>query len=201
MDYLLFILISASIIIIPGPNVLAVVSTSISHGKVRGLQTVAGTSTAMIIQLSIAALATSWVISSLAIGFTILKWAGVAYLLYLGITHLLSAVANNQPKHLSASGSFSRGFWVSLTNPKTIIFFSAFLPQFVSTSRSYLSQIAVLSSIFLILAMVLDSGYALAAARLSNIFRGRLMSKVQNGFSGLLYIGAGATLASTRHGQ
>jgi threonine/homoserine/homoserine lactone efflux protein len=201
MELLAFILVSVAVIAVPGPNVLVVVSTSLGHGRTRGLQTVAGTSAAMIIQLILAAVGTTWFVSALSQGFLWLKWAGVIYLLFLGASHLFSAISNDPPRAVSASGSFQRGFWVSLTNPKTILFFSAFLPQFTSASLPYLEQIAVLSSVFWVLAVLLDSGYALLAGKFSMLLHNRNLSRIQNGASSLLYLGAGTTLALTRHGQ
>jgi homoserine/homoserine lactone efflux protein len=199
VEILAFILVSIGIIIIPGPNVLIVVSTSVAHGKVRGLQTVAGTSTAMFIQLCIAALGTSWFVSTLANGFVWLKWLGVIYLLYLGVSHLLAS-RNNAKLQSSAVGTFQRGFWVSLTNPKTILFFSALLPQFTSAAISYPLQIAVLSLIFWLLAVALDSGYALLAHKLSSLLKTKSQAKYQHAASGALYLGAGAILATTKYG-
>jgi len=199
MEILAFILVSIGIIIIPGPNVLVIVSTSIVHGKVRGLQTVAGTSTAMLIQLGIVALCTSWFVTTLVNGFFWLKWLGVIYLFYLGVNHLL-AIRSVAKTQISAVGTFQRGFWVSLTNPKTILFFSAFLPQFTTTAISYELQIAALSLIFWFLAVVLDSGYALLAYKLSTILKTKNMPKYQYGVSGVLYLSAGTMLATSKHG-
>ncbi len=201
MEILTFILVSTAVIVVPGPNVLVVVSTSISHGKARGLQTVAGTSTAMIIQLVLAAIGTTWFVSVLTQGFLWLKWAGVIYLVYLGVVHLYSAVVNMPPKPASAVGSFQRGFWVSLTNPKTILLFSAYLPQFTSASEPYTQQIILLSALFWVLAVLLDSGYALLAGKFASLVHKRNFTRYQNGFSGILYTGAGTAIALTRHGQ
>jgi len=199
VEILAFILVSVVIIIIPGPNVLVIVSTSIVQGKVRGLQTVAGTSTAMLIQLGIAALGTSWFVSTMANGLVWVKWLGVVYLLYLGLNHLL-AISNTFNTQISAVCTFQRGFWVSLTNPKTILFFSAFLPQFTSTAISYQLQIVMLSLIFWLLAVALDSGYALLADKLSSTLRIKGLANYQHGVSGVLYLGAGTILATTKHG-
>lgn len=107
MELFLFLIISTGVIVIPGPNVLVIISTSISHGRVRGLQTVAGTSVAMAIQLFVAAIGTTYLISVLAKGFLWLKWAGAAYLIYLGIKQLLAAFSKEQKTPtISASGSF-----------------------------------------------------------------------------------------------
>jgi len=197
--YLTFLIVSFGLIIIPGPNVLIIISTSLSHGKHRGLQTVAGTSLAMAIQLIIVALATSTFIQFLTNGFYILKWVGVAYLLYLGLLHFKYAFFNKiSSTELTASASFSRGFFVSLTNPKTLLFFSAFFPQFVSSTESYLVQISLLSITFLLLAVMLDTGYALLSVKLKPLLEQRRLVKLQNGFSGLLFLGASAWLAVSR---
>ncbi len=200
MELLFFILVSIGVIVIPGPNVLVIISTSISHGKVRGLQTVAGTSAAMALQLIVAALGTTYFISVLAQGFLWLKWAGAAYLIYLGVKHLLIAFGKEQNlPAITASGSFQRGFWVSLTNPKTILFFSAFLPQFAIASSPYFLQIMLFSVIFWSLAVVLDSTYALLSSKLAALIHARGLSKYQNGLSGIVYFGAGSLLAGAKN--
>lgn len=198
MDIMAFILVSIGIIIIPGPNILVIVSTSITNGKIRGLQTVAGTSSAMLIQLAIAALATSWLITTLAIGLVWLKWLGVIYLFYIGVTHLIT-INSDSKSRLSAVGSFSRGFWVSLTNPKTILFFGAFLPQFTNSGSSYSLQITLLSLIFWVLAVVLDSSYALLANKISSFVQNKYLAKYKNTVSGIIYLGAGSILATTNN--
>lgn len=200
MELLLFIFISVGIIVIPGPNVLVIISTSISHGRVRGLQTVAGTSAAMAIQLVVAALGTSYFLSVLTQGFLWLKWAGVIYLGYLGIKHLAEAFrASKTSLTISPVGSFQRGFWVSLTNPKTILFFSAFLPQFVTQSSSYMPQIILLSALFWVLAVMLDSTYAFLASKLASLIHTENLHQYQNGIIGFIYCGACSWLASIKN--
>ena len=202
MDLMLFVsflVVSVGLIVIPGPNVLLIISTSISHGKTRGLQTVVGTSVGLCIQLSIAALGTTWFVGALAQGFQYLKWFGIAYLAYLGVCHLYRACKPDQSNpELGATSTFSRGFFVSLTNPKTILFFSAFLPQFITPNAAYGPQIIVLSLTFLILAVLLDSCWALLAGKFQRIFRTPNLQRLQNGISGSLYLGASAWLASIR---
>ncbi len=198
MDLTLFILLSVGLIIMPGPNVLAIVSTSIAHGRARGLQTVAGTSLAMLVQLTLAALGTAWFVETLSAGFLVLKWFGVAWLLFLGLRHLRDAFEQREMPPLSALASVQRGFWISLTNPKTILFFSAFLPQFVSPDSAYLPQVLTLSVIFWCLAVVSDTGYALFAGWLRSAVQGRRLTQVQNGVSGVIYLGASVVLAGTK---
>lgn len=149
----------------PGPNVLVIVSTSPLAGKARGLQAVIGTGVAMLIQLAVAAIGTTWFLSLLSEGLFWLKWLGVTYLVFLGINSLYHFFRKARATPPTALGSFQRGFWVSLTNPKTILFFSAFLPQFVTDSTLYLQQIIFLSLCFWILAILIDCAYAVLAAK------------------------------------
>ena len=197
--YISFLLVSFGLIVIPGPNLIVIVSTSIAHGRQRGLQTVAGTSLAMAIQLFVTAVCTSSFIQLMAEGFSILKWAGVAYLVYLGIRHFMQALGpRGRINDVSASSTFYRGFIVSLSNPKTLLFFSAFLPQFISSTEHYLQQMSILASTFLLMAVILDSCYALLASRIIASLRKHNISNVQHVFSGLLYFAASAWLAITR---
>lgn len=196
-DYGAFLLLSLAVIVIPGPNVMVIVATSLSRGTARGLQTVAGTSLAMLVQLTIAGLGTGLLVNMLAQGLIWLKWAGVTYLFYLGVRQL-RGTGKEISRALPASVVFNRGFWISLTNPKTILFFSAFLPQFISEDTAYGSQIAVLSLSFWILAIVLDSSYALLAAHLGKRFEHLNSSGASRRFGGIVYLGAGAALAASR---
>lgn len=202
LQYITFVVASMALIVVPGPNVLVVVSTSISHGAKRGLQTVLGTSSAMAIQLIIAALGTTWLVVSIVDGLELLRWLGVAYLMYLGVTHLSSLMnkENDGKIKITGKGTFCRGFIVSLTNPKTILFFSAFLPQFVSPNEEYMNQITILSITFLVLATLLDGLYAIMAGHIQSVIQGPRVQKIQNGVSGLLFLGAGAFLAAMRKG-
>ena len=197
--YISFVATSTAVIIVPGPNVMAVVSTSLSYGSKKGLQTVLGTSTAMLIQLFIAAFSTTWLVDTLTKGFEWLRWLGVFYLVYLGITHLLRLLdKRDSKKETFVTSSFSRGFIVSLANPKTILFFSAYMPQFVSPRGEFETQITLLSATFLFLAMVFDSLYAILAGRLQGLLQIAKTHRIRDGISALLYICAGAWLAALR---
>ncbi len=194
-----FFFISVAFIAVPGPNILVIVSTSLLAGKKRGLQTVIGTSLAMSIQLAVAAIGTSWFLSLLTEGLFWLKWLGVTYLIFLGINSLYHFFQKTPAAPPSASGSFQRGFWVSLTNPKTILFFSAFLPQFVNDSAFYLQQIAFLSVSFWILATLIDSTYAVLVAKSRWLLAKHDLNRIQNGVSGTLYITASGILAGSNN--
>jgi threonine/homoserine/homoserine lactone efflux protein len=196
VTFISFVVVSLGVIVSPGPNILLVISSSLSHGKQVGFQTTAGITTAMAIQLMIAAMGTNWLIGALAEGFQLLKWAGVIYLVYIGVNYLKAAFSEpSRWKAPGALGSFNRGFWVSLTNPKTILFFSAFLPQFVSPDTSYTRQIFLLSATFWSMGILVNIFYTLLASRVATVFRSTRFVRIQNGATGLLFIAASAVLA------
>ncbi len=197
MQILTFLLVASAFVLMPGPNVLVIVSTSLVAGKARGLQTVLGTSLAMVVQLFVAGLGTSGFLLLIAEGLVWLKWIGVVYLTYLGVTSLNNFFRHKKSDESTATGSFQRGFWVSLTNPKTILFFSAFLPQFVSDAKPYAIQIATLSLIFWLIALLIDSSYALLAARIRNAFSKHDLNRIQNGISGTFYLTASGILGNS----
>lgn len=197
--YLTFIVISLGFIATPGPNVLVIISTSLSEGRTKGFQTVFGIGVAMVLQLTVAVLGTAWLVYALAQGFQWLKWGGVAYLVYLGVRHLWAAVSREQPVEKAAFvGSFGRGFFVSLTNPKTILFFGAFLPQFALAGSLFFTQLVILSATFWVLALGVNLGYTVLAGQFASTLSSKKSLKIKHGVSGALYLGAGAVLASIK---
>jgi homoserine/homoserine lactone efflux protein len=197
--YLAFVAAATALILIPGPNVALIVANSLAHGGRQGLWTVAGTSSAMLIQLALTVFGLTAVLSLLADAFETLRWLGVAYLVYLGLRTWRAPTVDltkTKPQSCSARSAYLRGFLVSLTNPKTLLFFGAFLPQFISAHVDPTRQLVLLAGTFLTLAMLLDSGWALMAHQ----FRGALASKgaLRNRLTGGLLMGAGLGLAFAR---
>jgi threonine/homoserine/homoserine lactone efflux protein len=200
--YIAFLIISVVFIATPGPNVLAVVSTGFRHGRLRALQTVVGTTLAMSIQLAVAAMGTVWFVHAFSGGYRILKWAGIAYLLLLGVRHIKKSFSSHQaPAQISALASVFTGFAVSLSNPKTILFFSAFLPQFVESRAHYQYEIVILSVSFLGIAVLIDSSYAILSARAGRLLAGNRVAALHERLTGLLYVAAGLWLAISRRTQ
>jgi len=161
--------------------------------------TVAGTAAAMALQLAATGLGMTALLGEFARAFEALRWVGVAYLLWLGIsawrappTDLSRTIA--EPKALRKI--FWRGFLVSLTNPKTLLFYAAFFPQFLDASAPAAPQIALLSVTFVALALALDGGWALLAAR----FRGALAleGRLRNRLTGGCLAAAALGLALAR---
>lgn len=184
--YAAFVGATVVLILIPGPNVALIVANSMTHGTRYGLVTVAGTSTAMVLQLSATVLGLGGLLALLAGWFEWMRWLGVAYLVYLGV-QAWRAPAADLGAARAQSGSlremFLRGFVVSLTNPKTLLFYSAFLPQFVVPAVDPTAQLTLLAVTFLAIAAVLDSVWALAASRARVVLgvSGRLLNRVTGG--------------------
>jgi threonine/homoserine/homoserine lactone efflux protein len=197
--YLAYILACIVLIVIPGPNVALIVANSVAHGARFGLLTVAGTSSAVVVQLSLTVLGATAVLNFLAASFDWLRWLGVVYLVWLGVAAWRAPavdLARVGPQARSARLIFARGFLVGLTNPKTLLFYGAFLPQFITPGPTAPDQLLLLAVTFLVVAVVLDSAWALLAGRL----RGLLLAHVRlrNRLTGGLLVGAGLGLALAR---
>ena len=137
--YLAFITAVTVLMLIPGPNVALIVANSVAHGARYGLLTVAGTSTAMILQLALVALGMTQVLGMLGAWFEVLRWIGVAYLIALGIRAWRAPAVDltrTRPDRRSPRAMFTRALLVSMTNPKTLLFYGAFFPQFVSAEHA-----------------------------------------------------------------
>ncbi len=197
--YLAFVAAATILMCIPGPNVALIVANSLAHGARYGLTTVAGTTTAMVVQLGFTALGMTTLLGELARAFDLLRWIGVAYLLWLGLAAWRAPVADLSrtiPEPRAARRIFWRAFSVSLTNPKTLLFYTAFFPQFIDPHAPLAPQAAVLAATFLAVALTVDSGWALLAARFRGVLavRGRLRNRLTGG----LLMGAGLGLALAR---
>ena len=194
-SYLAFVAASAVLIAMPGPNVALIVGTSVRHGRAAGLATVMGTSAAMVVQLTATVFGLSVAILSAAHVFALLRWAGVAYLLGLGLRALLKPAASSDVVVAAPDlrRAVRRGFAVSLTNPKTLLFYGAFLPQFVDRSGWVTGQLLLLSATFLVVAAGLDSGWALLAHRARGLLRKRPVWRDR--ISGACLVAAAAGLA------
>ena len=129
----------------PGPNVSLIVANSIAYGTRYGLLTVAGTSSAIVVQLALTSLGLTATLGMLADWFEWIRWIGVAYLLYLGIRQWPAApvyLSRTRPQPRSFRAIALRGFLISLTNPKTLLFYGAFFPQFLVSDAPIGPQVA-----------------------------------------------------------
>lgn len=198
----LFIVATLALLLVPGPAVLYITARSASQGRVAGLVSVLAIETANLLQAVAATLGLSAILLSSALAFDLVKYLGAAYLIYLGIRKLLVAEGTTDSGDIrteSLSRIYWQGFIINLLNPKTALFFFAFLPQFVNPARGDVtSQTLLLGVLFVALAIVTDSLYALLASSLAGRLRGN--PRFLNGqryFAGLVYVGLGITTALT----
>lgn len=191
-----------ALLLIPGPAVLYITARSASQGRVAGLISVLAIESANFIQAVAAALGLSAILLSSALAFDVVKYLGAAYLIYLGIRKLMSSdetLENEDVKQDSLSRVYWQGFAINLLNPKTALFFFAFLPQFIDPAKgNVIGQNLLLGAIFVGMALVTDSLYALLASSLAGKLAGNKgFQKGQRYFAGLVYVGLGITTALT----
>ena len=196
--YAAFVLATVLLALVPGPNMALIVANSIRRGTRFGLLTLVGTTSAMVVQLALVALGMSALLAGAGAWFTVLRLAGAAYLVVIGIQSWRAPppAMDASVASVSAGSTILRGLLVSLTNPKLLLFFGAFFPQFIAPERDVPSQVAVLSVTFVVAAAAIDSVWALLAgrARFWIVRQGRLLNRLSGG----LLIGAGVGLALSR---
>jgi threonine/homoserine/homoserine lactone efflux protein len=191
-----------ALLLIPGPAVLYITARSASQGRMAGLVSVFAIETANFLQAVAAALGLSAILLSSALAFDVVKYLGAAYLIYLGIRKLMASEGEAEEetvKQESLSRIYWQGFAVNILNPKTALVFFAFLPQFVDpTKGNVMGQNLLLGAIFVGMAIITDSLFALLASSLASRLNGNL--RFQKGgryFAGLVYVGLGITTALT----
>jgi len=192
----LFGLAALALLLIPGPSVLFVVFQSAEQGRRVGLASVAGIHLGTLVHVAAASAGLSALIVASSLAFSAVKYAGAAYLIYLGIRKLLDRDAETQleREREPLRRAVRRGMVVNVLNPKTALFFLAFLPQFVAPDRGGVwSQALILGWVFVGLGLITDSLYALAAGTVGGVLKGRRKA-VRNG-SGIVFIALGATAA------
>ena len=190
------------LLLVPGPAVLYITARSASQGRLAGLVSVLAIETANFIQAIAAALGLSAILLSSALAFDVVKYLGAAYLIYLGIRKLLASDNGSEGdviKQEKLSRIYWQGFAVNILNPKTALFFFAFLPQFVDPAKgNVISQNLLLGAIFVSMAIMTDSMYALLASSVAGRLSGnRRFQKGGRYFAGLVYVGLGITTALT----
>ncbi|HKC66185.1 MAG TPA: LysE family translocator [Pyrinomonadaceae bacterium] len=196
----LFISVTAALVFMPGPNTLYIIARSVNQGRRAGIVSSLGVQTGSLIHIAAAALGLSALLMSSALAFGVVKYAGAAYLIYLGVKTLLrkeDAAQAPEVRKASLSRVFYQGVIVNLLNPKTALFFFAFLPQFIVPARGRVGmQIVLLGAILVLFGTLSDMTYALAAGSVGNWLRGNLkFLRAQRYFAGSIYLGLGAATA------
>jgi threonine/homoserine/homoserine lactone efflux protein len=199
-----FAVASLALLIVPGPSVLYIVTRSIDQGRSAGLVSVLGIHTGSIVHVAAAALGVSAILASSAVAFGVVKYVGAAYLIWLGIRTMRERHEERPSgpiRDRSLGRVYAQGVVVNVLNPKTALFFLAFLPQFVDVSRGGVTaQIVILGLTFILLGFVSDGSYALVAARVSRRLSTRRRAEpgaLRRWLPGLTLIGLGIVSAVT----
>jgi threonine/homoserine/homoserine lactone efflux protein len=202
---LVFAAAALALIVVPGPAVLYIVAQSIDRGRLAGVVSALGVAVGGLVHVTAATIGLSSLLLSSAEAFTVVKYAGAIYLVALGLHTILRRrpeASETLPRERKLSRRFWQGVVVNVLNPKTALFFLAFLPQFVDPDAgSAALQIATLGLLFVTLAVLSDSLWALVAGTASQRLRGnRRFLAVQRYVSGSVFVGLGAlTAAAKRH--
>jgi threonine/homoserine/homoserine lactone efflux protein len=202
---LVFSAAALALIVVPGPAVIYIVSQSIDRGRLAGFVSALGIAVGALVHVSAAAIGLSSILVSSATAFNVVKYAGAGYLIGMGLWTILSRRDGEViavPSERRLRRRFGQGVVVNILNPKTALFFFAFLPQFVDPEQGAAGlQIVVLGLVFVLIAVISDSVWALAAGTASDRLRGsRRFLAVQRYASGSVFVGLGAlTAAAKRH--
>jgi threonine/homoserine/homoserine lactone efflux protein len=193
-----FLVITLIMVITPGPIVTLVIATGASQGIRAALTTVIGTTLGNAILIAAIAFGLSFVLKYAAVLFEILRWVGAAYLVWLGIAAWRHAGESDAVATPRGHVNFWRGFAVALSNPKTIAFFTAFLPQFVDPSLPVDRQLAVMCTVTVVVAAGTDAAWAVAAGLGRAWFMTSWRAKLLGRLSGVALIGGGLWLSLAR---
>ena len=197
--YAAYLVACVVIVVVPGPTVTLIVANSLRYGTRAGFLNVLGTQVGEAIIITAAGIGLASLIEAMGHWFDWLRLAGAAYLIWLGWKMIRSSgeIADGVPGRAPRGGFLMQGAIVALSNPKTLLFFGAFFPQFIDPSRDYVLQIAVMGVTAMVISAISDSLYALASGRAGRALsarRVRLLSRLSGG----CLIGGGVWLAVSR---
>jgi len=198
--YAVFLATAAVLLAIPGPAVLYVVTRSIEMGRAGGISSCAGITTGTVVHTALATAGLSSLILASTVAFDAVKYVGAAYLVLLGVRRLVSrseTVLDGERAPRTRRRAYTQGVVVNLTNPKTIVFVFAFLPQFVDVHAGHVwLQVLVLGLSFAALGFLSDSTYALLAGTVADRLRGsRTIARFERWFGGSILVGLGVIAA------
>lgn len=202
-NYFLFIIMSICLIILPGPDTAMATKNTLVAGKVGGVKTVFGTCVALLIHTLAAVIGLSAIIVKSALLFSIFKYVGALYLIYIGIKALLAVrnkegfdtndiSLNNEDKHTSC---FRQGFLTNLLNPKVAVFFLTFLPQFLNPNHNTFIQLLVMGLTYLVLTVIWFAFYIFLIDKISAFMKKPRTQRYIQGLTGIVLIGFGIKLA------
>jgi threonine/homoserine/homoserine lactone efflux protein len=197
--YLAFLIACIVLVIVPGPTVTLIIANSLRHGRRAGLLNVAGTQVGLALTVAVVLMGLGTLIARMGDWFFWFRLAGAAYLIWLGLKMLAASgeIAPGAAPRAPRGGFFVQGLAVALSNPKTLLFFGAFFPQFLDANRDFSSQVLIMGATAMAVAAISDSAYALLASRAASALsrrRARLASRAGGG----MLIAGGLWLALAR---
>lgn len=196
--WLAFCAAAAVLVLIPGPTILLVIGQSLGGGLRNALPLAAGVALGDLVAMVLSLAGLGAVLAASATLFTALKWVGAAYLIWLGVTMWRAPVAAEAPPPLPPGRAMGQAFIVTALNPKGIVFFVAFAPQFIDPARGFVAQAAILVVTFVVIAACNALAYALLAGRLSGAVRRPGVRRTINRLGGTVLMGAGLAVALRR---
>ncbi len=201
--WLAYVATSAVVLAIPGPTILLVLSYSIAHGRQATLPLVAGVALGDSVAITLSLIGLGTLLATSALWFTIIKWIGGLYLIYLGILLLRGAdkpmqMQSDERRESSPRKLFANAFIVTALNPKSIVFFIALLPQFISAAHPVVPQLWILGVTFVVLATIGATSYALFATSIRRFLASPRAQKAYGYVGGGLLCGAGLWALSAK---
>lgn len=203
--FLIFVAACMGLLLVPGPAVLYITARSVDQGRMAGMVSVLGIHLGTSVHVLAAAVGLSALLLTSAGAFTLVKYAGAAYLIYLGLRRIFGSKngAAQEMKRESLTRIFWEGVIINILNPKTALFFLAFLPQFVDPARGMIVlQVLVLGTTFILLGIITDGAYALLAGTAARWVRGKpRFVDVQRYLTGGIFIALGIGAAVAGQGR
>ncbi len=199
--WLTYVVATAVISLLPGPSVLMVVGQSLANGRRAALVCVAGDVFGGIIVMTASYVGLGAIFAASALAFTVVKWAGVAYMAYLGLQQIRSAgraVEMAEPVQISSAASWRAGFFTGILNPKAIMFYMAFLAQFINPAAAQMPQFLILMATSCVVVAAILGGYGLAAAWVSQRLKSARAQKHIRLGGGFTLLGGSAVMAIQR---
>ena len=195
---LLFAFATALLTASPGPGVLYVTARTLAQGRRAGFASMFGIEFGEVVWITAAATGVAALLAASVASLTALRFAGAAYLIYLGIQRWRRIDRVQQPGPAPVGRIFAQGFVTQLLNPKVAVFFVAFLPQFLNTAEPIGPQIAVLGVVYMSIALLIDTTYVLAATALSSRFmQGRVAQRNTGRLAAATYVALGMAAAAS----
>ena len=199
-NYLVYVSVALATILLPGPGVMLTINNAIQRSLVHTLSGIVGIACAMFMVAALSATSLGVILASSVVAFTVVKIIGAVYLIYLGITMWRKKEQTAQPQHTkdnTVARCFAQGFFVSVSNPKAVVFFMSIFPQFIDLSQAYQPQFVLLATTFSALVIMVHITYALVSSFARSVIASSKGHNLLNKISGGVFVSFGLGLAAS----